>query len=218
MKTYTGEILDYVNDTVVIRLPCDAQRTIRQQKANQVEVRIQDGRYISVSQRRKIYATMHDIGEYMGEFMEYVKDLTKYNFCMKYDVDWFSLSECDMSVAREFLSYLIDFCIEQGIPTSEPLNERTEDIGRYIYKCIEERVCAITGLPNAAIHHYDRIGMRSRNNICHVGMRVMPLSPEWHDKVHMENEDEIYKAYHIYPIPLDAYLVKKMQIGKIEVN
>lgn len=221
MKTYAGDIIGCTDDTVTIRLPCDVMREILQKDAKQAEVRIQDGREISVDQRKKIHATIRDICEWMGEFtgLEYVKALMKIDFCVDYDIPWFSTADCDMTTAREFLNHLIDFCLRWGVPTSEPLNERTEDIGRYIYTCIENRICAITGEPNAEIHHYDRIGMgANRDKMCHIGMRVIPLRRDWHTRVHQENENKIYADHHIYPIALDQYLVKKLKIGKVEIN
>lgn len=48
----------------------------------------------------------------------------------------FSLSNCDMTTAKEFITYLIDFIIEYDIPTKQPLSKLCEDINKYIYMCL----------------------------------------------------------------------------------
>ncbi|HNX82186.1 MAG TPA: putative HNHc nuclease [Candidatus Omnitrophota bacterium] len=215
----TGKIEDFGNGRLVLSLTPDIEKYIRrkleQQNSEIAELRIDDGRLISNEQRRKIYATVRDISKWSGDDPERIKELTKFNFCSKANIEPFSLSNTDMSVAHEFLSYLIDFCLEWRVPCAEPLWARSEDIYRYVYKCVEHRLCAITGRDGAQIHHVDRVGMRKRDQICHVGMRVMPLSPEWHDKVHHENEKEIYEEHHLEPITLDEYLVKRLHLGNI---
>lgn len=216
----TGVIKQIENGILTLLIDDETERSIKRKIAQQdckvAELRIDDGRRISNEQRKKIYATLRDIAIWSGHEPEYIKELTKFEFCCKADVEPFSLSDTDMSTAREYLNYLIDFCLLWRVPCKEPLWERTEDIYRYVYKCVEQRICAITGQDGAQIHHVDRVGMRKRAAICHVGMRVMPLSPEWHDKVHHEDEQAIYDEYHLEPITLDEYLVKRLRIGKIE--
>lgn len=216
----TGTIQSLDNGILILSVSEDTERYIRrkmeQQEAAIAEIRIDDGRLISNEQRRKIYATIRDISKWSGDDPERIKEITKFDFCEKAGVEYFSLSNTDMSTAREYLNFLIEFCLKWGVPCQEPLWTRAEDIYKYVYKCVELRICAITGLPNAQIHHVDRVGMRKRKAICHIGMRVMPLSPEWHDKVHIESEQAIYEQYHLEPIELDKYLVKKLRIGKLE--
>lgn len=128
-----------------------------------------------------------------------------------------------MAVGREtayaFLTYLIDFCVQNAVPCSDPLWERCEDIERYMYRCVMTRTCCITGTSGAQIHHVDRVGRRKRREICHIGMRVVPLSPELHMKVHTErDEQEFYESHHIVPIALTEEMVRRLRIGRVEID
>lgn len=68
-----GKILDVVNDKITIQVCADAQGWIFDHDARTVEVRIDDGRRITNDQRRKIYATMRDIADWMGDMPDAVK-------------------------------------------------------------------------------------------------------------------------------------------------
>lgn len=214
-----GKILSAINDVITIQVKADAQGWCIDHGARTCEVRIDDGRSITSDQRRKIYATMRDIAEWMGDMPDYVKEFFKWSFCGDEEHDLFSLSDVDRETASEFLTYLIDFCVQNGVPCSDPLWDRCEDIERYMYACVMTRTCCITGKKNAQIHHVDRVGMRSRDNICHVGMRVVPLSADLHTMIHYSGgEDEFYKKHHIEPIALTEKMCEYLKIGKIQVT
>lgn len=215
-----GEILSAVNDIITIRVCADAQGFCRDREAKTVEVRIDDGRRITNDQRRKIYATMRDIAEWMGDMPDAVKGYFKWSFQGDKEHEDFSLSDVDRETAGDFLTYLIDFCIQNGVPCSDPLWDRCEDIERYMYACVMTRTCCITGKKNAQIHHADRIGMGgNRNTMCQVGMRVVPLSADLHTMIHYSGgEQEFYKKHHITPIKLTEKMCEHLQLGKIYVS
>jgi hypothetical protein len=214
-----GKILSVDNDVITVRVCADAQTWCIDHNAKTVEVRLDDGRTITAEQRRKIYATMRDIAEWSGDMPDAIKAYFKWSFCGDSEHEDFSLSDVDRETASEFLTYLIDFCIQNGVPCSDPLWDRCEDINRYMYACVMTRTCCITGKKNAQIHHYDRVGMRSRDNICHVGMRVVPLSADLHTMVHYSGgEDEFYKQHHIEPIALTEKMCEFLKLGKIQVT
>lgn len=216
----SGEILSAVNDVITIRVRADAQSFCIDREAKTCEVRLDDGRSITSDQRRKIYATMRDIADWSGDMPDAVKAFFKWSFCGDNEHEDFSLSDVDRETASEFLSYLIDFCIQNGVPCSDPLWDRCEDIDRYMYACVMTRTCCITGRKNAQIHHYDRLGMgRNRDTMCHVGMRVVPLSAEIHTMIHYSGgEDELYKKHHIQPIALTEKMCELLKLGKIQIT
>lgn len=216
----SGKILSAVNDVITIQVQADAQGWCMEHGAETVEVRIDDGRRITAEQRRKIYATMRDIADWMGDMPDSVKAFFKWSFCGDSQHEDFSLSDVDRETASEFLTYLIDFCIQNGVPCSDPLWDRCEDIERYMYACVMTRTCCITGKKNAQIHHYDRVGAgRNRNEICHVGMRVVPLSADLHTMIHFTGkEDEFYQQHHITPIALTEKMCAHLRLGKIPIS
>ncbi len=215
-----GKILYVENDVITIQVNADAQGWCLEHDAKTVELRLDDGRSITNDQRRKIYATMKDIALWSGDMPDAIKAYFKWSFCGDSQHEDFSLSDVDRETASEFLSYLIDFCIQNGVPCSDPLWDRCEDIERYMYACVMTRTCCITGKKNAHIHHVDRIGMGgNRNEMCQVGMRVVPLSSDIHTMLHYSGgETEFYEQHHITPIALTEKMCKHLNLGKIQVS
>lgn len=91
---------------------------------------------------------------------------------------------------------LIDFCVSNGVPTSKPLTDYTDDIQHYVYACVIERKCAVCG-QHADIHHVDPVGRRSRDKISHIGMRCLPLCRIHHNEAHDKGNDWVLKQYHL---------------------
>jgi len=165
-----------------------------------------DGRQISPKQRKYIYATFLDIGLWTGFVGEEVKAIMKYEYISRTGTGYFSLSDCDMTTANEFLTFLLDFCVENGIPCADKLLDRAPDIGRYVYACIANKKCCLTGDP-AELHHVDAVGMgRDRTEIVHKGMRVLPLSRAKHTEAHSLGRDTFLSRHHLVPVVLDDYL------------
>lgn len=185
------------------------------------ELRINDGRVITVDQRKKIYATIRDISSFIGDDPEYLKEYLKYDYCAATGEEHFSLSNCSITTARNFISHIIDFILKWDIPLTEIALNRTEDIDRYLYGCVKYRKCCITGRSGADIHHVEgsRVGMgRNRRKISHRGLELMALSREWHDKVHKEGEKDIFEKYKIYGIVIDDETLKDLGLTIDDIN
>lgn len=119
----------------------------KQGQAVHTELRIDDGRSITTLQRKKIYATIRDIFNFIGDSPEYLKVFLKYMFCEETGEEYFSFSSCSLEIAREFISYILDFALAWDVPLSESGLLRTDDIDRYLFSCIKYRKCCITGNP-----------------------------------------------------------------------
>lgn len=196
---------DYSND-----------RKLMKQSISECEIILRDGRSISPEQRRKAYATIRDIADYSGDVPEAVKEFLKWEFCAENGIEAFSLGDCDMTIAREFISYMLELVIQWGIPMRQSGIDRTDDIGKYLYMCLEHRKCAICGL-KADIHHVDRVGMgRDRAEIVHEGMRAMSLCRIHHTECHDMGQTAFDKKYHIYGIALDKWLCDIIGLAKAE--
>lgn len=196
---YDGVVLQ-----VVPMLCIDRELLIKQ--VDEVEIRLNDGRNISGAQRRKIYATMRDISEYTGHTPDQIKALMKYDFIARTGCDYFSLSNVDMTTANEFLNFLIEFCLENNIPTLDSLLERSPDTARYIYACIANKKCCITQ-KKCQLHHVDAVGQgRNRKDIIHKGMHVLPLYWKLHKEAHDIGKQSFCEKYHVFGIKLDDYL------------
>lgn len=208
-----GYISDYDGESLTVIVPYTDDRKLLKQGITECEVTLTDGRSISAAQRKKAYATIADIAAYSGDVPEYVKEHLKWLFCMENGIDGFSLSDCDMSTAREFISYVLEFAILWGVPLSDLALKRTDDIGRYLYFCLENRVCAVCG-KRADVHHVDRVGLgRDRKTIIHTGMRAEALCREHHGECHTIGQATFDEKYHIYGIELDEWLCGKLGLN-----
>ncbi|MBQ9698258.1 MAG: hypothetical protein IJV46_06945 [Acidaminococcaceae bacterium] len=184
--------------------------------SNVVEIGIPDGRLISPDQRKRIYAMLRDIADWIGEQdPDVVKNLMKLKF-MAEEMDaiarrMFSLSDCDMTTAREFITFLISFIVTNSIPVRQPLMQDTDDIDdirRYVYQCLMHKGCAVCG-GRAELHHVEAIGAgRNRLEINQIGMPVLPLCRKHHTESHQLGQDSFLKKYHLEPIPLTSKIGK----------
>jgi len=205
---------------MIIHIPDDIYQRIKDKEITNVEIRLDDGRHISNEQRAKIFATLKDIALYTGDVPEYLRSILTYNFCIEKGVNMFSLSDCSMDIAREFINFLIEFILFNDIPLSEIGINRTDDIDRYLYYCLKYRKCVITGKP-ADIHHVtgSRVGMgHDRLKIDHRELELIALNREWHNKVHTEGETAIFEAYKVYGIKGDEKLLDKLGLNYEDIT
>lgn len=208
----TGKILKYDGVKLTILPDEEISRQMLQKQIGSVEIRLNDGRTISADQRKKIFAIIRDISLWSGHDPEFLRQYCTWDFCLKADCEWFSLHDVDVTTARQYISYLIEFCFQHNIPTKDRLLNETDDINRYLYLCLEYRKCAICNKP-AEVHHVDRVGMgRNREELFHAGMRAVALCREHHNLAHMD-EKKLFSDYHIYGIKLDDYLCKRLQLN-----
>ena len=184
-----------------IKIPgVDLGQYITEKKARYAEIRIDDGRTITSLQRRKAYATIRDISSWTGYLPEEQKEWLKYLYIERTGNPYFSLSDCSMDTAREFINVILDYALEEGIPLSERGIERTDDIGRYLYSCIKNKRCAVCGRPGE-IHHVDAIGAgRDRRHVDDSGYRKICLCREHHTAAHQRGMKAFEQMYHVYGI------------------
>lgn len=205
MKTFDGTITNFQPEGITVFVPIhDWSKIPRNLK--DVCVGISDGKTITIDQRKKIYACMRDIADFMGETEESTKALLKLEFTHSrlesLQKEIFSLSDCDVSTAREFIGYLIDFMVDHNIPSKKPLYALSEDIDRYVYTCLTKKQCAVCGRSGADMHHVEAIGMGAdRDTTYQIGMEVISLCREHHNKVHSQGKSWLERL-HLHGIPL----------------
>jgi hypothetical protein len=219
---YIKEVNEKGEIVILARLP-NLERAIDRQY-NEVEVIFQDGRKISPEQRRKVYALLGEIAEFVDGFrnsetIEDAKNQRKWEFILQNmeatERKMFSLADCSMTIAREFISYLIDFIIKNDIPSSVSLLDNCDDIGAYIYACLLNRKCCICGQA-ADLHHLEgsRVGMgNDRQEIHHIGRECLPLCRTHHAEAHQGEADFISK-YHLEPIKIDEKICRVYKLKK----
>lgn len=181
-----------------------------------VGVEFVDKRRISAKQRRKAYVLISYIAAWWGYTpLECMKEILKLMFIGEAETlrRTFSLSDCDMTTARLFITYLIDFCLLHGVDVGEPLYQLSEDIPRYVWACLMNKRCAVCGR-KAELHHVDAVGMgRNRKEICHIGMRALPLCREHHTEIHKVGQGDFLKRYFLEPVKIDERIAKVYRIN-----
>lgn len=185
---------------IVLVPKCSLSDMFTKKKIRHAEIRFDDGRHISAEQRKKVYATIRDISDYTGYLPEEQKEWLKYLHISNTGCDYFSLSDCTMDTAREFINTILEYALENGVPLSEEAINRTDDIGRYLYFCIMHKKCAVCGKPGE-VHHEDAIGMgNDRRKVDDSNHKKICLCRLHHTKAHelgVIRFTEMYKVYGI---------------------
>ena len=193
--------------------------------SDQVVVLWQDNRSITPEQRRKAWALIGEISAaygYLsaGDRKQLNADLKRQFLIQRMDeltaeaIKRFSLSDCDQTTARLYITYLIDFVIAHDIPTKEMTAELCEDVEAYVYQCMMHKRCCICRKP-ADLHHIDRVGMgRNRNDIVHVGMEAITLCREHHTEAHQHGDASLLDKYHLVPITITDEIAKKLNLRR----
>ena len=172
----------------------------QRKKIRNAEIRFDDGRHISAEQRKKAYATIRDIADWTGYLPEEMKEILKYQHMMRTGDAYFSLSNCSMDTAREFINTILEFALENGIPLSDNAIERTDDIGRYLYYCLIHKKCAICG-KDGEINHEDAIGMgNDRTKVDDSSYKKICLCREHHTLAHSLGVIRFREMYKVYGI------------------
>ena len=164
------------------------------------EIRLEDNRKISYEQRKKAYACIADISKYTGYQPEQAKELMKYLYIIRTGGEYFSLSNCSMETAKEFINVLLDYIIENGIQMDESGVDRSEDIDHYLWKCLRERKCCVCGR-KADLHHVKAIGRgNNRKHFDDSNLMKMALCRNHHTESHTIGQKEFMKKYKVYGI------------------
>ena len=203
VETVKGRIVGYdeKRQELLIRAPYDDWMTMTKRQFKECLVQPIDSRPLSDKQRRSCYALLRAISDYTGQGMDPTKEYMKLKFLAE-DLEQtadkiFSLSKARMSLVCAFQRFLVRFIVDWDIPTTFSLLDMVDDVQDYIYACLINKKCVITGRP-ADLHHVERVGMgRNREEIIHEGMEVLPLSREMHREAHTMSDEDFFEKYHL---------------------
>lgn len=211
-----GDVVEERDDGITVFVPFPHDKKKPEGYQSVVGVELVDKRHISADQRKKAYVLISYIAAWWGYTpLEAMKEMLKLMFIGEAETfrRTFSLSNCDMTTARLFITYLIDFCLLHGVDVGEPLYQLSEDIPRYVWACLMNKRCAVCGR-KAELHHVDAVGMgRNRKEICHVGMRALPLCREHHTEIHRTGQKDFLKRYFLEPVRIDERVAKVYRLN-----
>ena len=164
-----------------------------------VNIEIQDGKKITVKQRKKIFALVNDIEGHTGQprdwlrlmFQDYVSLLKGYSKRL-------SLSDCTRKQAGELIDTIMAWVFQNDIP----LNYKTSDLMKqdqtFLYLATVHRKCVICGKNFSDLAHRYAVGHgRNRNTIDHYGNEVLALCRNHHNEQHQIGIDTFNEKYHL---------------------
>ncbi|MFH5812100.1 putative HNHc nuclease [Companilactobacillus sp. FL22-1] len=202
----TLEMNDEINNLRVAKLANGKQPL--------VEMEISDNRHISIDQRIKIYALIGEISDWSGYMVEKeAPGIMKWKYLIETGRDEFSLSDCTMTQANSYLSWLLDFCFDNNVPFSTKTWDMLPNDYAMQLRCLEHRKCCICGR-HADVAHVEAVGSgRNRRKINHSEFHFMALCRVHHIEQHKMGIMSFLQKYHIKPIKLDDEDRKKLRIG-----
>ena len=209
-----GYIQNYDGEALTIVAPFQDGKLLERRNIIECEVYLHDGRELSPAQRNETLRSMQ-LNYLIATTPDNVRRQLTQHYCRLAGIDLFSLASrsdntIDMTTARDFIDWLVELCVENGIPCMDTLLNRCEDIGRYLYACVANRRCAICG-EKAEIHEWDHVGTgRDRRKIHHMGQRVQPLCRGHHSEAHGKGQQTFDSKYHMAYIRLDDYLCEQL--------
>lgn len=105
MEIINGKITRADENGITIFAPYSDIERLTLRKYDEVQIGLPDGRTISPEQRKKAYALINEIAEWVGDFPEYIKRLMKMEFVVNrlqsLEKELFSLSDCRRNDSAE---------------------------------------------------------------------------------------------------------------------
>ena len=184
-----------------------------------VNIEIQDGKKITVKQRKKIFALLNDIEAHTGSPREDMKEMfTDFIVTLNGYSKRLSLSDCTRKQAGELIDTIMAWVFQNDIP----LNYKTSDLMKndqtFLYLATVHRKCVICGKSNSELAHYHAVGRgRNRRKIDHTDNRVLALCHEHHKQQHDMGMDSFNTKYHLTDswVQVNARL-NKMLKGEVD--
>jgi hypothetical protein len=178
------------------------------------EFRLFDSRVITAPQRKFINALCRDIGRHTGDRVDQVREDRKREFIQDNNLPHFSTSElsgnCSVSLASQFISYIVDFCLDNDIGLAEAPLHYMDDIKPYLIKCLWTRKCVICGKPGE-VHHVDAIGSgRNRRKVDHSKHNLMALCRKHHTELHNGGQETFFRKHHVVGVLMNEDQYKKL--------
>ena len=163
-----------------------------------VNVEIQDGKKITVKQRKKVFALLNDIEAHTGSPREDMKEMfTDFIVTLNGYSKRLSLSDCTRKQAGELIDTIMAWVFQNDIP----LNYKTSDLMKndqtFLYLATVHRKCVICG-KYGELAHYHAVGRgRNRRKIDHTDNRVLALCHFHHKQQHDMGMDSFNAKYHL---------------------
>ncbi|GEO70465.1 putative HNHc nuclease [Levilactobacillus acidifarinae] len=191
------------------------RRLIEANLGQLAEINFDDGRHITVDQRRKIYAMIGEIDRWCGNYIEEItKKQLKRMFALRQGLyEDFSLSDCSIEMASRFIEFLLEFCFSNGVPFAGHTVDAIREQYGWDYYCLKYHCCMICGRP-ADIAHVHAVGIgRNREHISHIGNYVMALCRDHHQEQHQVGIYTFMKDNQLKGIKVTEEIAEMLTLG-----
>ena len=163
-----------------------------------VNIEIQDGKKITVKQRKKIFALVNDIEAHTGQPRDWLREMFQdFIVVLNGYSKRLSLSDCTRKQAGE----LIDVILELVFINDIPLNYKTSDLMKqdqtFLYLATVHRKCVICGRRGELAHHKAIGRGANRKKMDHYGYEVLALCREHHQSQHNMGVETFDKLHHL---------------------
>ncbi|ATU69516.1 hypothetical protein CT113_03835 [Levilactobacillus brevis] len=179
------------------------------------EIKFDDGRHISADQRKKVFALLHEIDRWSGNYvMDVTEHQMKYMFLRQRGLyEEFSLSNCSLEMASRFIEFLLGFCFAYNVPiATKVVDSIREQYGWDMY-CLRYHCCMICGA-HADIAHVHAVGIgRNRQTISHIGNYVMALCRKHHQEQHSKGIVTFMQDNQLKGVKVTSEVAKMLKLG-----
>ena len=183
-----------------------------------VNIEIQDGKKITVKQRKKIFALVNDIEAHTGQPRDWLREMFQdFVVVLNGHSKRLSLSDCTRKQAGELIDVILEWIFINDIP----LNYKTSDLMKndqtFLYLATVHRKCVICGRRGELAHHKAIGRGRNRRKIDHTDNRVLALCHSHHREQHDIGMDSFNAKYHL----TDSWVQVNARLNKMlkgEVN
>lgn len=221
-----GQIVKVDPSGLTVHIPYDNWERYITRQYEGVRVELIDERARTLDQMRKAWAIMSDMAVYISGDRRAAKEDVYKPMCADFALKaqetlqskLFHLSDASITEAKDFISFLLDTCLEMDIPLSQPAALLTDDIQHYVYQCTIHRKCAVCG-KKADIHHCEgsTVGMgRNRKTMIHLGLELMPLCREHHSECHNIGQESFNEKYHLEGVVADEKICEKVGLKYVD--
>ena len=162
-----------------------------------VNIEIQDGKKITVKQRKKIFALLNDIYLFTGQPQEDLRQQFQFYLEMIKGYERISLTNTTRHIASELIDTIIAWVFQNDIP----LNYKTSDLMKqdqtFLYLATVHRKCVICGRRGELAHHKAIGRGANRKKMDHYGYEVLALCREHHQSQHNMGVETFDKLHHL---------------------
>ncbi len=186
---------------------------------------------LSLDQMKLIWVLCREYGELLGWEKEEMREWLQSEFCLKRDIEDFSISPrkrkaATKDVATEFIQYIVEHSINQGynliLHEGKGKNKRIRharevvpDIRRWVLVHLMNKSCAVCGANTEdkviELHHVDSVNsVGGYKYDTGLETRFLSLCSEHHNEFHNIGEEEFNERYHIEGIWLSESMVESL--------